>query len=103
MPHGKSASLTVATYNIHKGFSHFNRRIVVHDMRERLRMMGADIVFLQEVVGHNTKHVERHEAGPMHPSSMSFWRRRNGRPLPTLATQSTKTVTTATQSCRVSR
>jgi len=67
MPHGKSASLTVATYNIHKGFSHFNRRIVVHDMRERLRMMGADIVFLQEVVGHNAKHVERHEAWPDAP------------------------------------
>lgn len=67
MPHGKSGSLTVATYNIHKGFSHFNRRIVVHDMRERLRMMGADIVFLQEVVGHNASHVEKHETWPDAP------------------------------------
>lgn len=67
MPHGKSKSLTVATYNIHKGFSHFNRRIVVHDMRERLRLMGADILFLQEVVGHNAKHVQRHEAWPAAP------------------------------------
>ena len=27
----------VATYNIHKGFSHFNRRLTVHDLRDRLR------------------------------------------------------------------
>ena len=67
MPHGKSRSLTVATYNIHKGFSHFNQRIVVHDMRDRLRMMGADVLFLQEVVGHNSKHVENHEMWPDAP------------------------------------
>lgn len=64
---GKSRALTVATYNIHKGFSHFNRRIVVHDMRERLRMMGADIMFLQEVVGHNARHVADHDAWPDTP------------------------------------
>ena len=27
---------TVATYNIHKGFSHLNRRMVIHELRERL-------------------------------------------------------------------
>jgi endonuclease/exonuclease/phosphatase family metal-dependent hydrolase len=72
MPHRKSGSLTVATYNIHKGFSHFNRRIVVHDMRERLRLMGADILFLQEVVGHNSRHVENHEAWPDAPQHEYF-------------------------------
>jgi len=64
-PTGKT--LTVATYNIHKGFSHFNRRLVVHDMRERLRLMNADILFLQEVVGHNSRHVENHEQWPDAP------------------------------------
>jgi endonuclease/exonuclease/phosphatase family metal-dependent hydrolase len=59
--------LKVATYNIHKGFSHFNRRIVVQDMRERLRFMGADIVFLQEVVGRNAEHVENHREWPDAP------------------------------------
>ena len=28
---------TIATYNIHKGFSHFNRRMVIHELRDRLR------------------------------------------------------------------
>ena len=64
---GNSGALTVATYNIHKGFSHFNRRMVVHDLRDRLRMMGADIMFLQEVVGHNARHVEDHPQWPDEP------------------------------------
>ena len=35
-----------------EGFSHFNRRIVVHDAREGdLRLMGADILFLQRYGG----------------------------------------------------
>ena len=72
MQHGNSRALTVATYNIHKGFSHFNRRMVVHDMRERLRMMGADIMFLQEVVGHNARHVENHESWPEAPQHEFF-------------------------------
>lgn len=43
--------ISVATYNIHKGFSQFNRRFVLHELRERLRELDADIVFLQEVQG----------------------------------------------------
>lgn len=52
-------TLKIATYNIHKGFSHFNRRVVVHELRDRLRELGADIVFLQEVQGEHTRHAER--------------------------------------------
>jgi len=52
-------TLTIATYNIHKGFSHFNRRVVVHELRDRLRALNADIVFLQEAQGEHTRHVER--------------------------------------------
>ena len=44
-------SLQVVTYNIHKGLSLFNRRLVIHELRERLRTLGSDIVFLQEVQG----------------------------------------------------
>lgn len=51
--------LTVATYNIHKGFSHFNRRVVMHELRERLRELNADIVFLQEVQGEHAHHGQR--------------------------------------------
>lgn len=37
--------LHIATYNIHKGFSQFNRRMVVHDLRDRLRVLNPDIIF----------------------------------------------------------
>jgi endonuclease/exonuclease/phosphatase family metal-dependent hydrolase len=59
--------LKVATYNIHKGFSHFNRRMMIHELRERLRALGADIVFLQEVVGEHERHAERFENWPAVP------------------------------------
>ncbi|MDO8206459.1 MAG: endonuclease/exonuclease/phosphatase family protein [Gallionella sp.] len=52
-------TLTVATYNIHKGFSHFNGRVVMHELRERLRELNADIVFLQEVQGEHAHHGQR--------------------------------------------
>jgi len=44
-------TLKIATYNIHKGLSQFNRRVVLHELREHLRELDADIVFLQEVQG----------------------------------------------------
>jgi endonuclease/exonuclease/phosphatase family metal-dependent hydrolase len=57
-------TLKIATYNIHKGFSHFNRRMVVHELRDRLRELDADIVFLQEVQGEHTRHAERYHNYP---------------------------------------
>ena len=60
-------TLTIATYNIHKGFSHFNRRMVLHELRERLRELNADIMFLQEVQGENTGDAQRHENYPVLP------------------------------------
>lgn len=59
--------LRIATYNIHKGFSHFNRRMVVHDLRVRLRAIGADLVFLQEVHGRNERHADRFHDWPDEP------------------------------------
>jgi cardiolipin synthase len=52
-------TLKIATYNIHKGLSYFNRRVVLHELRERLRELDADLVFLQEVQGAHTRHGER--------------------------------------------
>lgn len=60
-------SLHVTTYNIHKGFSQFNRRMVVHDLRERLRELDSDIVFLQEVQGVHIGHAVRHAEWPEAP------------------------------------
>jgi len=54
-----SLRLHVATYNIHKGFSQFNRRMMVHELRERLRKLDPDIVFLQEVQGSHLGHSAR--------------------------------------------
>lgn len=57
----------VTTFNIHKGFSQFNRRMVVHELRERLRRLNPDIVFLQEVQGLHLGHAERHDNWPAVP------------------------------------
>jgi endonuclease/exonuclease/phosphatase family metal-dependent hydrolase len=59
--------LSIATWNIHKGFSQFNRRMMVHELRERLRALDADIVFLQEVQGRHERHANNHANWPAAP------------------------------------
>jgi len=61
------AMLSIATWNIHKGFSQFNRRMMVHELRDRLRALDADIVFLQEVQGQHLLHAEQHPDWPVQP------------------------------------
>lgn len=56
--------LRVATLNIHKGLSFFNRRMVIHELREGLRKIDADIVFLQEVQGLHERNALRFGAWP---------------------------------------
>ena len=56
--------LTVVTYNIHKGLSQFNRRLVLHDIREQLRALDADVAFLQEVQGKHEAKARRHVMWP---------------------------------------
>lgn len=57
-------TLKIVTYNIHKGFSQFNRRVVLHELRDRLRELDADIMFLQEAQGEHARHAERHPNYP---------------------------------------
>jgi endonuclease/exonuclease/phosphatase family metal-dependent hydrolase len=57
-------ALNVVTYNIHKGLSQFNRRLVLHEIREALRALDADVAFLQEVQGKHEKHARRHVNWP---------------------------------------
>ena len=64
MKTGAGQALTVVTYNIHKGFSALNGRLVVHEIRERLRSLAPDVVFLQEVQGAHSRHSRRHLAWP---------------------------------------
>ena len=60
-------SLRIATLNIHKGLSHFNTRMVIHELRDGLRALNADIVFLQEVQGLNQRHALRFARWPDSP------------------------------------
>jgi endonuclease/exonuclease/phosphatase family metal-dependent hydrolase len=60
-------TLHVATYNIHKGFSFFRRRMVIHEVREHLRRLDTDLVFLQEVQGSHDRHARRIHNWPAQP------------------------------------
>ncbi|WP_295855508.1 endonuclease/exonuclease/phosphatase family protein [uncultured Xylophilus sp.] len=57
----------VLTVNIHKGFTSFNRRFILHELRDAVRAISADVVFLQEVLGSHIKHHERHANFPQTP------------------------------------
>ncbi len=58
--------LNVATYNLHKGLSLFNKRLIVDDVRHHLHNLAPDLVFLQEVQGHHTTQAVRFENWPKH-------------------------------------
>lgn len=51
--------LQVLTVNTHKGFNPFNRRFILPELREAVRSVGADLVFLQEVLGSHSLHAAR--------------------------------------------
>lgn len=52
------------TLNLHKGFSGFGRRFVLHELRDAIRGISADIVFLQEVLGEHKEFAVRHDNWP---------------------------------------
>lgn len=52
-------SLKILTINTHKGFTAFNRRFILPELRDAVRTVGADIVCLQEVMG-------AHDIHPLH-------------------------------------
>lgn len=60
-------TLKVVTYNIHKGLSPLNQRVVMHDLREQLRGLDADILFLQEVQGQHSLNVRSRADYPVEP------------------------------------
>jgi endonuclease/exonuclease/phosphatase family metal-dependent hydrolase len=55
----RSIFVKVLTINIHKGFTAFNRRFILPELRDAVRSVSADIVCLQEVMG-------AHEVHPLH-------------------------------------
>ncbi|MBE9564553.1 MAG: endonuclease/exonuclease/phosphatase family protein [Proteobacteria bacterium] len=44
-------TIKILTYNIHKGFSTSNRHFILHDIKESLRLIDADVLLLQEIHG----------------------------------------------------
>ena len=63
-PANQPLSFRILSLNTHKGFTVFNRRFVLHELREAVRGVGADIVFLQEVIGSHKEHSTRYENWP---------------------------------------
>ncbi len=59
--------LRVASYNIHKGVSTFNQRLVLHEVQRELYRLDPDIVFLQEVQGEHQSRAQRFAAWPDSP------------------------------------
>lgn len=52
-------SFRILTVNTHKGFTFFNRKFILHELREAVHAVSADIVFLQEVLGSHDLHAAR--------------------------------------------
>jgi endonuclease/exonuclease/phosphatase family metal-dependent hydrolase len=51
--------IKILSYNIHKGFDWNNKNYFLKEMKEFIKSSQADIVFLQEVVGKNSKYEEK--------------------------------------------
>jgi endonuclease/exonuclease/phosphatase family metal-dependent hydrolase len=62
-----AAPLTVMTVNTHKGFTSFNRKFILPELRDAVRKVGADVVFLQEVQGTHEAHGRKFDDWPDEP------------------------------------
>jgi endonuclease/exonuclease/phosphatase family metal-dependent hydrolase len=59
----------VLSYNIHKGLGVGNRAFTLPHIRDALRALQPDILFLQEVLGQHDKHASRFHGWPTLPQS----------------------------------
>jgi endonuclease/exonuclease/phosphatase family metal-dependent hydrolase len=60
-------SLKIMTVNVHMGFAAFRRRVILSELRDAVRTVGADVVCLQEVLGVHEGHAARHHDWPDAP------------------------------------
>ena len=67
-----STKLKVLTVNTHKGFTALNRRFILHELRDAVRILSADLVFLQEVLGEHQTLSKRIPASGRLNRIMSF-------------------------------
>lgn len=61
---GSRQTIKVLTVNVHKGFTIFNRRFILHELREAIRSTAPDVIFLQEVLGEHHRHAARLHGWP---------------------------------------
>lgn len=61
-------SVSLITYNIHKGFGLGAVRFLLPKMREAITSLNPDFVFLQEVQGEHVKRQKRINAWPDSPN-----------------------------------
>jgi len=58
-PVSSRLTLNVLTINMHMGFGFLNRRFILPELRDAVRSVSADVVFLQEVHGVQQSHAQR--------------------------------------------
>ncbi|MET0355797.1 MAG: endonuclease/exonuclease/phosphatase family protein [Cellvibrio sp.] len=58
------SKVRILTLNMHKGFTFFNRRFILPELRDAVHALSTDIVFLQEVHGTHREHAERFSNWP---------------------------------------
>jgi endonuclease/exonuclease/phosphatase family metal-dependent hydrolase len=69
-PHSKKPArspetgLRILSYNIHKGFTTRNRKFVLAEIRDAIREVHPDLIFLQEVLGEHQGHKHRYQDWP---------------------------------------
>lgn len=56
--------MRVLTLNIHKGYTALNGRFMLHELKEAICEVGADLVFLQEVQGEHRGRAAREDRWP---------------------------------------
>lgn len=64
--------LRILTLNTHKGFSPLNRKYVLSDLRQAVRGVGADLVFMQEVLGYHNILERQHADQDKTPSQYEY-------------------------------
>ena len=70
-------TLRIATFNTHKGYTHFNVKFALQGQRALLQKLSCDIVFLQEVQDAHIKHSNRYSdwstSGQLEYLADSIW------------------------------
>jgi len=55
------------TVNVHKGFTFFNRKFVLPELKEAVTALSTDVVCLQEVIGSHPRYARRYLNWPVTP------------------------------------